>query len=212
MNYWGAVLQRLDLHAKGAWLVYIGGTILFLSSIVFKRKLTWREWYITFGVVGLLAWIGNIIFFFQLDLLDSGDPSIGGIPDLFMFTLAPPSIALLYLNFVTTRNKWILTSLFVGFSLVFEYLLVKAGFLIQKGWHVWYSIPFYFLFFHVFLPWHLHYIRGEEALNKEVQSLLQTNPETDRQASFMIRVTKWVGNEQKTPFLMKWKVKKEKAR
>lgn len=88
---------------------------------------------------------GYYFLFFQLDLLDSGDPSIGGIPDIVMFSFVPPAIANLYLNFVTTKNKWVLTSLFVAFSLLSEYLLVKAGFLIQKkGWHVWYSIPFYF--------------------------------------------------------------------
>lgn len=160
--------------------------------------------------------MGDIIFFFQLDLLDSGDPSIGGIPDLFMFTLAPPSIGILYLNLATTKNRWILTSLFVGFSVVFEYLLVQAGFLIQKGWQVWYSIPFYFLFFHVFLPWLLHFIRGEGAPFKEKEqnrlASFQTNTETDRQNSFLIRVTKWAGNEEKTPFFLKWKEKKGKAR
>lgn len=64
MNYWEEVLQRLDLNAKGAWLIYIGGTLLFLASLWFKRRITWREWYITFGVVGFMAWMGDIIFFF----------------------------------------------------------------------------------------------------------------------------------------------------
>ncbi|MED4600153.1 hypothetical protein P9314_05445 [Paenibacillus validus] len=214
MNYWEEVLQRLDLNAKGAWLIYIGGTLLFLASLWFKRRITWREWYITFGVVGFMAWMGNIIFFFQLDLLDSGDPSIGGIPDIVMFSFVPPAIANLYLNFVTTKNKWVLTSLFVAFSLLSEYLLVKAGFLIQKGWHVWYSIPFYFLFFHVFLPWHLRFIRSAEAANKVQQDhapVFPANSPTNGTASFTVRVTKWMGYHEKTPLLIKWIEKKEKA-
>lgn len=108
--------------------------------------------------------MGNIVFFFQLDLLDSGDPSIGGIPDLVMFAIAPSCVAILYLNHYHPNQRWSISLLFTGLSLFFEYLLATVGFLTYKRWRIWYSIPFYFLFYLVFLSWHLQFIRGEERL------------------------------------------------
>ncbi|MDF2921840.1 MAG: hypothetical protein K0R57_754 [Paenibacillaceae bacterium] len=165
MDYWSEVVKRLDLYAKGAWLVYGIGALLLVLALFFRRKLTWREYYITFGIMAAAGWLGNIVFFFQLDLLDSGDPSIGGIADIIVFTIAPSCIALLYLNVYNPRRKWIFSLSFSLLSLLLEYILVVAGFLIQKGWHTWYSIPLYFLFYHFGLPWHLQYIRQETRVN-----------------------------------------------
>ncbi|RAV05060.1 hypothetical protein DQG13_04040 [Paenibacillus sp. YN15] len=161
MEYWSQVVQRLDLPAKGAWLVYGLGTLLVLLALLLRRKLTWREYYVTFGIMATAGWLGNIVLFFQLDLLDSGDPSIGGIADIIVFTLAPSSIALLYLNFYKPNIKWIISLIFTGMAFVMEYCLTALGFFTQKGWHVWYSIPLYFVLFFFFLPWHLRYVRGK---------------------------------------------------
>lgn len=159
MEYWNAVIQRLDLQAKGAWFVYSTGAILSIVSILFMKRMSWREAYTTMGVVGFLAWMGDIVFFFQLDLLDSGNPSIGGIPDVFMFAIVPVAISILYINLLSKSNRWLLSGLFTGASLLLEYISVKVGFLIQKNWYTWYSIPFYWIYFAVFLPWHINYIR-----------------------------------------------------
>jgi hypothetical protein len=162
-EYWNEVIKRLDLTPEGAWLVYLLGAILITLSLYLKKHLSWREWYTTFGVVGFLAWLANIILFYQLDLLDSGKPSIGSAPDTIMFAIAPACIAVIFCNYFTSsKSKWGIALLFTVGSLVIEYLLVNVGFLVQKGWKVWYSIPFYIGMYFLFLPWHLQFIRGEK--------------------------------------------------
>lgn len=47
MAYWNAVIQRLDLFAKGAWLVYISGVGLLFLAVLLKKRISWQEWYIT---------------------------------------------------------------------------------------------------------------------------------------------------------------------
>jgi hypothetical protein len=165
-HYWHDVIQRLGINDKGAWLVYLFGVIFFFLCILLKKRITWREWYVTFGVVGFFAWMVDIVLFYQLDLLDSGRPDIGEVPDIVMFAIAPSSIAILYLNYYNPKRKWTVGLLFTVCSLLIEYLLVKAGFLIQKGWHIWYSIPAYLFMFFVFLPLHLQVIRGEKKIHK----------------------------------------------
>lgn len=167
MDYWTGVLQRLDLNPQGAWLVYTLGALLLLGAAAGNRTLSRSEWYVTFGVISFLAWMGDIAFFFLLDLLDSGDPAIGGIPDIIMFSVAPSSIAILYLNALQRFGRRLLLSiLFTGASLAMEYALVRSGFLIEKGWKVWYSPPFYLPFFLLFLPWHLSFIRSSRASSR----------------------------------------------
>jgi uncharacterized membrane protein len=98
---------------------------------------------------------------YQLDLLDSGKPSIGSLPDTIMFAIAPACISVIYCNYYTfLESKWGVASLFMVGSLIMESLLVDAGFLVQKGWEIWYSIPFYFSMYFLFLPWHIKFIKG----------------------------------------------------
>lgn len=165
-KYWNEVIQRLGFNEQGAWLVYVAAGILLPLAIFLRKHITWREWYATFGVIGFLAWMANIVLFFQLDLLDSGKPAIGSFPDLIMFAIAPSCIAVLYLNYYTKENRWIIGLMFTIGSLMTEYLLVKVGFLIQKGWRIWYSIPFYGFMYFILLPWHLRFIRGEKKTNE----------------------------------------------
>lgn len=161
-NYWSEVFKRLDLTPEGVWLVYLAGAVLIPLSLILKKHLTWKEWYVTFMAVGLLGWLGNILFFYQLDLLDSGKPSIGSIPDTIMFFIAPACVGVIFFNFfISKRNKWIVATIFTIGSLVTEYLLETVGFLVQKGWEIWYSIPIYIIFYFLFLPWHVKFIRDK---------------------------------------------------
>jgi hypothetical protein len=139
-----------------------------------KCSIDW-EWYLTFGVVGFLAWMGNIVFFYQLDLLDSGDPSIGGIADTIMFSIAPACVSILYLNLYKPQRKWVISIAFTAAALLMEALLVQVGFLTQKGWRVWYSTPFYWLMFFVFLPWHLQIVRGTKQFPSEIHFKLPSS-------------------------------------
>lgn len=160
-NYWSEVIKRLDLNPDGVWLVYSVGAIIIPLSLFLKKHLTWKEWYITFGVVGFLAWLGNIVFFYQLDLLDSGKPSIGSLPDTIMFGFAPACASVVYCNFyVSSTAKRFLGTLFTLGSIIMEYSLVAIGFLVQKGWSTWYSIPIYLILYFIFLPRHIKFIRN----------------------------------------------------
>ncbi|MBV7509635.1 hypothetical protein KW850_31430 [Bacillus sp. sid0103] len=103
--------------------------------------------------------MANIIFFFILDLMDSGKPSIGGLPDIFMFVIGPATSAILFLNRYNTPTKLIRVLLFSLASFLVEYILGKLRFLKLKRWKPFYSIPFYLLVFWVVLPWTLKLIR-----------------------------------------------------
>jgi hypothetical protein len=161
-KYWGEVLNRLDLTPEGAWLVYLAGAVLMPLSLVLKKHLKWKEWYVTFMVLGSIGWLGNILFFYQLDLLDSGKPSIGSIPDTIMFFITPACVGVIFFNFFTSiRYKWVVSATFTIGSLIAEYLLVIVGFLGQKGWEIWYSIPIYIVLYFLFLPWHIKFVRDK---------------------------------------------------
>lgn len=73
-HYWNEVIKRLDLTPEGAWMVYLAGVILIPLSLLLKKHLSWKEWYTTFGVVGFLAWLGNIVFFFNWTYLIQENP------------------------------------------------------------------------------------------------------------------------------------------
>ncbi|MDG0809978.1 hypothetical protein [Cohnella rhizosphaerae] len=45
-------------------------------------------------------------------------------------------------------------------SILFEWLSLKSGYLVNKGWRLYYSIPVYALGL-LFLRWHLRFIRSE---------------------------------------------------
>ncbi|MEH7023388.1 hypothetical protein [Priestia megaterium] len=51
-------IQHLDLSAHGLWFPITVSLCLFiLAFFLFKRKLTWRDFYITFSVVGFVGWL-----------------------------------------------------------------------------------------------------------------------------------------------------------
>ena len=48
-------IQHLDLSAHGLWFPITVSLCLFILALVlFKRQLTWRDFYITFSVVGFV--------------------------------------------------------------------------------------------------------------------------------------------------------------
>lgn len=157
--YWNGVLKRLDIYAKGSWFIYLTGSILLYLSITTTKNISRREWFLLFGMGGFYGWMANTIFFFILDLMDSGKPSIGGLPDIFMFVIGPATSAILFLNRYNTPTKLIRVLLFSLASFLVEYILGKLGFLKLKRWKPFYSIPFYLLVFWVVLPWTLKLIR-----------------------------------------------------
>ena len=157
--YWNGVLKRLDLFAKGSWFIYLIGSILLSLSITTTKNISRREWPLLFGMIGFYGWMANIILFFIFDLMDSGDPSIGGIPDIFMFVIGPAATAILFLNRYNTPTKLIRVIFFSMLSFLVEYILGRLGYIKLKGWRPVFSIPFYLLLFAIVLPWTLKIIR-----------------------------------------------------
>ncbi len=102
----------------------------------------------------------DLSFGFILDLYNFVEPTLN-FADLPLQALLPPSIGLIFLNFMP--KKKCSTSFFyligvVLISIPFEYLSILTGYLIYKGWKLWYSVPFY-LFGMIYLRWHLFYLR-----------------------------------------------------
>jgi hypothetical protein len=159
--YRNGVLKRLDLKAKGSWFIYLTGSILLYLSVTITKNISGREWLLIFGVVGFLGWMADILIFFILDLMDSGDPSIGGLPDIFMFVIGPGATAILFLNYYCRPGKLVRVLFYSALSYMIEYILVKLGFIKLKGWKPIYSIPCYLLIFGVVLPWILKLIRNK---------------------------------------------------
>jgi hypothetical protein len=143
--YWNGVLNRLDLFAKGSWFIYLTGSILLFLSVTTTKNISRREWILLFGMIGFYGWMANIILFFIFDLMDSGDSSIGGIPDIFMFVIGPAATAILFLNRYNTPTKLIRLIFFSILSFLVEYILGKLGFLKLKGWETRLLNPFLFV-------------------------------------------------------------------
>ncbi len=101
----------------------------------------------------------DLSFGFILDLYDFFEPTVN-FADLPLQALLPPSIGLIFLNFMPKKVQHFFVYLIgvVLISILFEYLSILTGYLIYKGWKLWYSVPFY-LFGMIYLRWHLFYLR-----------------------------------------------------
>ncbi|MED4229554.1 hypothetical protein [Neobacillus cucumis] len=155
-------LANLDLGAKGLWFP-VTASILFalIALIIPKKNISWREIYITFAVVGFGTWFSDGLIARELDLFDIGDPKKAGIGDLLSYTFIPSSLAILYLNYLTTNNKWKLTFCFTIIALLIEFVMVYVGYLKYKGWNWYISIIVFLIAFGFLLPIHKKIIRKE---------------------------------------------------
>lgn len=103
----------MDLGAKGLWMPITLAIILLLFVLIMpKNKITWREIYVTIGVIGLATWVADNIFAGYLNLVDFGHPRYSGIGELLTYSFVPSSLAVIYLNYLNKNNKWKLVILF----------------------------------------------------------------------------------------------------
>ncbi|MBD1381858.1 hypothetical protein [Metabacillus arenae] len=155
------ILDQLDLNSKGLWFPIIVSILLFISVLLIpKKNTTWREIYITVGIVGFATWLSDSLVTRVFDLIDLGEPKITGLGEILCYTLIPTSLAALYLNYFTNKNKWILTILFTVLSLLVEFGMHFSGYMKYNGWNLYYSILFLLLTFGFLLPLHIRFIRG----------------------------------------------------
>lgn len=149
--------MNLDL-SQGVWYPLAIGALLFIICLYSARINRWRQTFITFGVVGYIAWMTDMITGVLLDLFDLGNPSIEGIGDIFSFGIIPSSLACIFVNYLNEKNRLVLTITFIVLSLAFEFGLVGVGYMKLKNWNTLLSLPVYILMFGVYLPLHKKYI------------------------------------------------------
>jgi len=155
-----SIIRSLDLHAQGNWLPIMLSVLLFLYALFMpKKEIGWREFYITFGVVGYFAWISDVVIAKTLNLVDYGNPNITGIGEFLSYSLIPSSLSVIYVNYLKKTNKWILAITFIIISSLIEWGMIKVGYEKSHGWSFFISIPLYFVVFSFFLPLHSKFIK-----------------------------------------------------
>ncbi|WP_299093282.1 hypothetical protein [uncultured Metabacillus sp.] len=160
-------IENLDLGAKGLWFP-VSVSILLAVIVLFipKKNISWREIYITFGVVGFVTWFCDGLVAREFDLLDLGHPNKAGLGDTLCYTFVPSSLAILYLNYLTKNNKWKLTIIFTVISLLIDIGMVNVGYMNYKGWDWLMSIIVFLIVFGFLLPIHIRLIRNENNFGK----------------------------------------------
>lgn len=163
-----SIIQNLDLSTRGVWFpTLVGLLLLFFALFMPKRRINWLEFYITFGVVGYVAWISDTVVGGMLDLVDLGDPKITGLGEFASYSFIPSSLSVIYLNYAKKTNKWTLVLLFTLVSTLIEWIMIQIGYLkIKNGGFFIFSIIAYLGVFGVILPLHIKVIKKNLLYNK----------------------------------------------
>ena len=160
MSILNSFTKNLDLHAQGGWLPILISLLLFIYALFMpKQEIGWREFYVTFGIVGYFAWISDSLLGKMLDLVDFGHPKITGIGEFLSYSLIPSSMAVIYLNYLEKTNKWKVTIIFTIISTLIEWGMRSVGYMKPHGWSFFISIPLYFVVFSFLLPFHRKLIK-----------------------------------------------------
>ncbi|BBN99685.1 hypothetical protein [Sporolactobacillus terrae] len=155
---------RMDLQAKGIWFPLLIALLLILYVLVMKkRQLTWRQIYMTFGVVCGAAWILDIISAIYFETFVYGSNHGIGIADLLVISTVPSCLAIIYLNYWTVARRWVLPILFTLISLLIEWLAITAGYYRHLYWGMHYSLINFFIIYRWLLPLHKRAIGAHHA-------------------------------------------------
>lgn len=147
-------VKNLDLFSRGTWFPIVAACVLILFVLLMKKKyMSWKKIYITYGVIGFIAWMLDTTTGVFFDLYDVGQPSIG-LADFIAFAFIPSSLSVIFLNFRTERNKWLLTALFTLISLMIYWTSEWVGYFKDKGWNSFYSLIAFILVYTILLPVH----------------------------------------------------------
>ncbi|WP_347318643.1 hypothetical protein [Rossellomorea sp. RS05] len=157
------IIHRLDFGAEGLWFPLTVSLILALCMLIQpKRLISWVELYITFGVVGLAAWLSDVLVMRVLDWVDLGDAKITGIGEVLSYTLVPTSLAILYLNLTPYEKRWRHSILFTLLSFLIQAGMEYVGYVKVVSPLILYISPiFYLIVFRFILPIHLRIIRKQ---------------------------------------------------
>ncbi|MCO7125848.1 hypothetical protein NIE88_08695 [Sporolactobacillus shoreicorticis] len=149
------ILGRLDLEARGIWypLLFSAFVILFVVFMK-KRHLTWRQIYATFGMVCSLSWIADISSAIYFDAFRYGTDHGIGIADLLSITFIPAGLAIIYLNYRSQSNKWLMLILFTVLSFGIEFASIQVKYFHLINWELFYSVFIYLFIYGCLLPLH----------------------------------------------------------
>jgi hypothetical protein len=162
-----SIVKNLDLTSKGVWAPIALSILLLLFTLFMKKKqLTWREIYLTYGMFGFIAWMLDTITGNVFDFYDVGNPNITGLGDFMAFSFIPSSLAVIYLNFRTGKNKWFMIALFTMISLFIYWSVEWAGYFKDKGWSSIGSLAVFVIVYWLIIPLHLRIMRHIDRNNR----------------------------------------------
>jgi hypothetical protein len=145
------------------WIVPVTIAVLALVILLMPKHITWREIIYTWAVVGYIAWIGDMIISVIFDLYDIGPTKEATPIDIFAISMIPAQFSIVFLNFLPKKNNriWLYAIVWTLLTFLFEWLTTYTGYMDNKGWKTWYSLPGYFFVYLFFLRWHLKYFRKQ---------------------------------------------------
>ncbi|GIN86325.1 hypothetical protein J6TS2_27110 [Heyndrickxia sporothermodurans] len=156
-------MKQPDFSLNQGWWYPAFLSLILLLIVLFmpKKRMSWKEIYITFGIIGYIVWMVDMTIAVPFNLFDIGNPQKEGIPEITLFGIIPSCLSVIYLNLYKEEKKWFWVVLFVILSIVLEWLTTKVGLI--KHWKTWWSLPVHFVVYAFYLPWHLKYIRKDSA-------------------------------------------------
>lgn len=154
------IYKNLDLSSKGVWFPIVCSIIVLIFLIFMPKRLTRREIFFTYSIVGFVALILDVFIIADiLDFFDMGDKNLEGLGDMVSYAVVAPGLSVIFLNFYKEEKRWLYIAIFTAISFFYEVFLSKVGYLKLLGWNSLYSIPIEFVFYAFFFPWLLKLIR-----------------------------------------------------
>ena len=147
------------------WYAYTSIGVFLLILLFMPKKLTLKEMYYSTGVVGFGAWLGDTLVGDVFKAFRIGPSPNTYLIDYIFISFIPLAIGLIYLNFLIKNKSALYKWLWVVVAYLLEWGAVASGYMVNKGWKTWYSIPVYIFVFVFFLPWHLKLMRNEQRNN-----------------------------------------------
>lgn len=125
------------------------------------KRLSRKEIYITWWIPSAIAYFLDLTFgVAPWDLFDFLKDPKPEMQSIIVEMIMPACFAIIFLNYMPKKRLPFLFYLagYVLLSVIMEWLTTLSGYLIYKGWKLWYSGLVYAAGC-LFLRWHLYFIR-----------------------------------------------------
>ena len=143
------------------WLLipYTSLALNLLIIFFMKKRLTYREIYISWFVIALINLSSDVVLSLYFKLYELGESGIQLSVHLLELTLGA-SYGIIFLNFMPQHpfHFILYSAVWLVYSLLFEILMIRVNFINEYDWSLWLSGLYYILCFW-FLRWHLRFIR-----------------------------------------------------